>query len=774
MKRILFIVILFLSVMVNVTGQTEGIAGKWQVYPSYQIATQNVVVGNVVYSLMNGNLLRYDAEDESVKLYNSLYDLNDVHISHIAYSKEAKRLIVVYDNQNIDLLDADDRVFNIASLKDKALAGKNVNSITIQGSLAYLTTGFGFVVIDMKQGVVIDTHRLGIDVRSLAVCGEDLWVCGMDGVYMTSLTNTEMHNLSSWKKRHSATNWLQMVVFEGEVYIRHKSGIYHFTPTTSPLFRSGTYDLLKVLSDGKMYFTDSDHLYICTSEQDVQTVALSSSWNDLSVGSKGVFWVSEGDNGLQTYKLTDNTLVKGTTEIQPNSPRRDLFYHMNYVSMENGEYRLLVAGGINTFLDVRNPATAMILEDGRWSYLDEKTPAKQYPELWHRNTTDLVQDPSNPNHFFASPYRTGLYEYKDGKMMTIYNCDNSPLRSILPRDSQYKNYVSATCLAFDDDANLWMCNQETDTIIRVRTADGKWRALYYAEIAGQPQCDGYLFSSSGINFLTCRRMDARGFFGFTTNGTLSNVRDDKHMLRTNIVNQDGTSYSPNNFNCMTEDMDGRIWCGTDRGLFVIDNPSMFFDSDFRFTQVKIARNDGSGLADYLLNGVDVKCIAVDGGNRKWIGTENNGIYLVSADGTELIHHFMASETPLLSDNVQCIAVHPRSGEVMIGTDKGLCSFMSDATEAESQLEEDKVVAYPNPVTPDYNGPIRIDGLTFNAEVKVCSTTGQLVWSGRSNGGTCTWNGCNMQGKRVSSGVYHVVANTEDGSTAVVCRIIVIK
>ena len=210
------------------------------------------------------------------------------------------------------------------------------------------------------------------------------------------------------------------------------------------------------------------------------------------------------------------------------------------------------------------------------------------------------------------------------------------------------------------------------------------------------------------------------------------------------------------------------------GLFVIDDPTTFFDNDFRFTQVKIPRNDDSGLADYLLNGVNISCIAVDGGNRKWIGTTGNGIYLVSADGTEMLQHFLADETPLLSDNIQCIAIHPHTGQVMIGTDKGLCSYMSDATQAEEELEKGNVIAYPNPVGPDHQSAIRIEGLTHNAEVKICSVSGQLIWTGRSNGGTCTWNGQDKRGKRVASGIYNVISNNEDGKKAVVTRIIVIK
>ena len=186
------------------------------------------------------------------------------------------------------------------------------------------------------------------------------------------------------------------------------------------------------------------------------------------------------------------------------------------------------------------------------------------------------------------------------------------------------------------------------------------------------------------------------------------------------------------------------------------------------------RNDGSGLADYLLSGLPVTCMTVDGANRKWVGTQNNGVFLISADGQETIHHFTEADSPLLSDIIQDIAVNPITGEVAIGTEKGLCSFMSDAIDAAEDLVKDDILVYPNPVKSDYTGPIAIKGLTMDAEVKILSSSGQLVWSGVSSGGLVTWNGCNMRGKRVASGIYHVVANDNAGNKAIVTRIVIIK
>ena len=695
-------IILLLAVVTCMTRAIAQEISSWNVYPSYMIATQNVTTGSYVFGLMNGNLLRYDTDDQTVVTYNRLEHLSDVGISHIAWCEEAKNLVIVYSNGNIDMMDLKENVWNLDDLKKSSLTNKGINGVCIDGTTAYVCTGFGFVEVDVAQHVILDTYVLGRNTTGVKLTDEYLYLC--DGGRVLSCPAK-----ANWK---ISTNW-------------------------------------KVSTD----YVPADIAYAPTE------------YNPAG----GLYWHSDGLKGLNGYSKQGGEYVHASGPIQPNSPMRDLFYRMHYVGN-----RLLVAGGINTSFSIYNPTAAMIYENGVWSYMDESPLSELDSRISPYNTTHFVQDPTDDSHHFSSPYRTGLFEYRDRKLVKIYNSDNSPLRSILPDKPNYYNYTCAVALNFDGEGNLWMANQETDTIMRVLTPEGKWHALYYEAIDGTPNAFDYLFSTSGINFLVAHRDRGRGFFGFTTNGTLNTTADDRHILRTTITNEDGTQYTPDRFYCMTEDLDGQIWCGTNLGLFVIEDPTTYFNDDFTFLQIKIPRNDGSGLADYLLSGVDVSCVAVDGANRKWIGTATSGIYLVSADGLETTHHFTTDNSPILSNSIQCIVVNPDNGEVLIGTDSGLCSYMGNATEPEEQLDYDNILAYPNPVGPDYQGMVTIDGLTDNAEVKICSSTGQLINSGRSNGGRFTWNLKTKQGRRVSSGVYNVIANTAGGKNAIVTRIVVIK
>jgi hypothetical protein len=197
-------------------------------------------------------------------------------------------------------------------------------------------------------------------------------------------------------------------------------------------------------------------------------------------------------------------------------------------------------------------------------------------------------------------------------------------------------------------------------------------------------------------------------------------------------------------------------------------------SNYHLTQVKVPRNDGTNYADYLLANIDIMCMMIDGANRKWFGTNGQGVYLISADNMEQLQHFTTDNSPLLSNIVQSIAIDSTTGEVFFGTENGLCSYISDATQPNEEMTKDNVWAYPNPVTPDYTGPITITGLSYDADVKILAANGALVNEGRSNGGTYSWDGCDQQGRRVASGIYMVATATSDGNKGTVCKIAIVR
>lgn len=754
--------------------------GTWRLHLSYYIATKSEAGGSTIYSLMNGNLLSYDTEDGEVRTYDHMDILSDVGIAYIAYSNEADKLLIVYSNGNIDLLDKDDNVQNLSSLKDKTMLNKEVANVSIAGSMAYLATGFGFVEVDMKEGVFRNTYRLPFTIYCITASDEAVFIGTPEGIrYCKKEDNLQL--AENWKIRLGWGGFNSMLFFQNKLIAKNQDGIFVLDPyNTSKQYRitQGNFTSLKQI--GKQLFWHNKKTCGFTSDVSgtdpttlgaaVTTISCENNWSDVS-HANGTYWMSEQENGLRGYKMSGNEFIPTGEVIQPSSPIRDLGYNVSWA----GD-RLLVAGGINTVSGFKNPATSMYYENGEWTNFTELETTGRFAKVEPVNTTDLVQDPLDNTHHFASLYRSGLCEYKDGKFVELYNAINSPLKSGLKTAHTMREFyrqVFCSALSYDAEGNLWMAQSMLDTTFYVRKPDGKWLELYYENFKQTSLIDKILHHSSGIKLVSSRRLERRGVFCIDMKGT-ERTTDDKTRLLQDFVNQDDTPYLPDQFFCLCEDLEGMVWVGTSAGLFVIEDVTKVFDKDFHFTQIKINRNDGSGLADYLFNDVSISCIAIDAANRKWIGTQSNGAYLISDDGQEMLHHFTTEDSPLLSNNVQSIAVHPGTGEVAFGTDKGICTFISDATTPEEELEKSNVVVFPNPVTPDYNGPIAIRGLVEDSEVKIISTGGQLVWNGTSSGGTCTWNGVANNGKPVASGIYHVVANTPEGGKAIMTRIVIVR
>ncbi len=761
----------------------------WQVYASYSAPVQvqtageciyAITKGNGTYNQATGNLVRYDTSDGSVKAYDCLHDLNDKEIVHISYNKATGRLLIVYTSGNIDLLDADDDVWNISALKDNSIPGINVNGIAHVGETAYLCSENGIMEIDCREAVVRETYR-SLDARaySMVEINDDFYVATSKGLFKFPAAS-DMHDRSLWATPVNSEEYLQLVTFDGHIFGRKAKGIFEIQlDGTQVDFLPNVITFLNASEERLIIGTSFIYIWENVFDSPWKSISFVHGKNISDIAFlNGRYYIAEGIEGLNSYELRDASFVDQTQVFHINSPRRDLFYHMHYEGN-----RLLVAGGINTQMAAYYPATFMYMEDDggadRWTLFDEKALKENYPQLSNYNAVDLVQDPADADHFFGAAYRNGLHEYRRGggdevELVKVYNYENSPLACIDNGSAQPWNYCTCTALQYDRNGNLWMANQQTDTIVRLLRPNGKWMSLFYPEIVKTTNVYQYLFSSHDINFLVCYEGSPLGFFGFDTNGTLNVVEDDRHLLRSSITNQDGTTVYPTQFYCMTEDQDRQIWCGTNEGLFVITNPQEWFESTFTFHQIKRNRNDGSGYADYLLSGVDVTCIAVDPSNRKWVGTQRNGVYLFSHDGQETLCHFTKENSPLLSNRIHSIAIHPQDGRVMFGTDAGLCSYNSGVTQSSETLEEENILIYPNPVRPATNSMVTIQGLTDGAEVKILSSSGRAVWGTQSMGGTVRWNCCNMQGDRVPSGVYHVVCNTADAGKTIVSRIVVIR
>lgn len=452
--------------------------------------------------------------------------------------------------------------------------------------------------------------------------------------------------------------------------------------------------------------------------------------------------------------------------LSPGGPKYNHFYESKFYND-----RLYTTGGyfLSGMNDPNYPGTVQVYDGDDWTIYEDELNKKTGYQYRDNNCIDI--DPTDEEHVFVGG-RCGLYEFRNGKLLKFYNKDNSLLKGAIDGSKELdNNFVIVNGIQFDSEGNLWVLNSQAKGVNLLElTKDGKWNNHFKSSLQDKKE--------TGLTGLRSMFFDSRDYLWFVNTSWLDpavfcyDKESDKLIKYVNFVNQDGTTYHPTYIYCVCEDREQNIWIGTNIGPFMIDKNEVGQET-VTFNQIKVPRNDGSNYADYLLNGVYINHIAIDGGNRKWFATNGAGVFLISADNMTQIANFNKSNSYLLSDDILSIAINPQSGEVFFLADNGICSYRSDATEPSQEMTDDNVYAYPNPVTSDYNGLITITGLSFNADVKITSSNGALIAEGRSNGGMFTWDGCDKNGRRVASGVYMVITATSDGKKGVVCKIAII-
>ena len=745
--------------------------GDWRLYPAYHNATYCQIAGDKVYVLASGALYSYNKSDNEVRLYDKINTLSDIDITYIAYSNDIKALVIIYSNANIDILYDNEDIYNLSDFKNNTLPNKSINGINIQGTTAYLSTEFGIVEIDLENLEFRNTYNTGINTYSTIIHDGKIY-CGNDsGLYIGDTANNLLDK-NNWKKINDSVIE-KLCDANGTIYCLGKGGILYMLDTNTnklkKIANSNGYIYLYKYEDYAIAGTPK--MYVEIFDGKLKNIYRFDDKREFILKDNDVFWCCEGYNGVVESVLEGNTIKAKGQNLQPNSPIRNYCEFMQFTSDD----KLLVAGGNLNYFDITfYDGTLMEYNylDDKWNNLPEDT-IKKVTGLRYVNMCSIDEDPTEPGHYFASSFGYGIYEFRDGKFINHYNHLNSNLKSSVENPAAANRYIRVPMVKFDKEGNLWCINTGVQNIVKILKKDGTWHELNYKPIEWLPTMVEPMIDSRGWLWITSLQGEP-GLFCAKMNGTPFDTSDDESKVWLHkFTNQDGTSYDIYQVIALTEDHNGKMWVGTNTGLFVIDNPQKFFN-DATFKQIKVPRNDGTGLADYLLNGAFIKTIKVDGANRKWIGTNDNGIYLVSADGLETIHHFTTENSPLPSDCIESIAINEKSGEVFIGTKMGMASYMSDATHPQEKLNESNIHAYPNPVRADYSGNISITGLTHDCNVKIVDASGFLINEGTSLGGQYSWNGRNNRGEKVASGVYYVLTYDSNGDEGVATKILITR
>lgn len=645
---------------------------QWKAYLSYYDPTEIVEgEGKTIYVLASGGLYRYDRSDQSLTTYDKISGLSDCGIAHIGWSQKAKRLVIVYDDYNVDLLAPNGDVVNMTDYQDYSTTDtKTVNGVDVNGSMAYLSTAFGIVALNVADAEVTNTYRLGFSVNYSYVKDGYLYVASAaNGLYRGKLTDNLLDK----------ANWTRV-------------GNYVVKPNTV-----------------------SDDL---------------------------------------------KALVK---TLQPGGPKYNYF---GFLKMYGG--KLYSCNGLMN----SNPGCIQVLGNNEWSFFQDDIASQT--GINYQDVFCLDIDPRDNSHVMVGS-REGLYEFRNRQFVKLWNEQNSPIESF---DKKSKDYELVFGVMYDRDGNLWALNSQAPTqSILEYTKDGEWKSFPHEELMKLK----YLFPDpQSLGSLKGMMTDSRGLVWFVndhwTVPSFYAYQAETNVLNSyqgSFVNEDGTSLNITSCQCITEDKDNNMWIGTPVGPFMVGS-NQLREANPILTQVKVPRNDGTNYADYLLSGVNIKSIVVDKNNRKWFGTNGNGLYLIAADNITTLAHFTKTNSKLLSDNILSLALNDATGELFIGTDQGLCSYSGNISDSGNGMTKDNVWAYPNPVKPDYTGAITITGLENGSNVKIVTSNGVLINEGIASNGEYKWYGINRDGKRVASGVYMVEVATSEGEKGVVCKIAIVR
>lgn len=769
MKYILTLVIA-LAAMV---AQAQDDYGKWVLHPIFagENITNCIDTGDEVYYLASGNLYRYDKDTQENEHLNRANYLNDSGVENIYFNADKNYIMVAYLNSNIDVIDLrNGDVSNISDIKNADIStSKAINSITFAApNMAIVATDFGFVIINDSKLEVISSYISDKAMEGAMILGKNL-IINQGGKFHYAPATKHIQQMSDLSSAWVGLVGPMIPIGDNRFFVLATDQLAVVTATedngrlsfSATKVASGRPVTVNKMNDGGYVasFKNADYYYTTSATGDNAARHEGAGIYSSSEGGSGM-WVLDAQ-GLKHYNgdtLTDNIL--------PNAISiSGVPFWMEYDVANSKLY--LTSTADNVILDDLVGVTQINTFDGNFwqNVTPDGVPEPDEGCYWP------VMSPNEDNTYFISTRKKGFLKIANDKIVVNLNNASCGINDRM------------AALRFDSHGNLW--------IVQTRDNEHPVRVLTPAKQAkSQITAQDFIFNTSSH----IRNLNSEGFkrSQFTigngdtkvfTSGqygealVLWNNNSDLSLNKSisfasgALTDQDGKSLDWYEIRSLATDNSGLVWMGTTSGMISFD-PNKAFDADFHVTHIKVPRNDGTNLADYLLDGQTVNCIAVDGANRKWIGTEASGLFLVSADGQQVLKNFNATNSMIGSNEIYQVCCDPTGNSVFVTTPLGVAEYKSDATPGQANFNN--IYAYPNPVRPDYGGPINITGLMDNSLVKIADPSGNVIRSLKSTGGMVSWDGCNYEGDLVPTGVYTILASQADGSGGGTAKVLIVR
>lgn len=754
------------AITISATAQLKPI-GSWSDHLPLNKGTSIASDGIRIYAGTETGIFTYNTEDNSLEKLTKVNILNDVSVSKLAYSSAHQTLIIVYNNANIDLI-KNGTVTNIPFIK-LSTEKKDINEIKIIGNLAYLSMAYGITVVNIERQEIVDTYKFGangtaMNVNSVDQLNNNLFAATNSGIFTADISRNLL-DFNSWSKVATRESAYIKAIWENNNSINfvfqqtnRKDSLLTYNGTTYSINNSrGAFD------------------FISFSETISQQFVLTTSTNTITINDKGIttsnysrggnnsrgaaiakkrFFEINGFSPLIELSITDGSTK---TAIKPNGPLTAKVWDMDAAG---GQLWVTNGASSGSYGNTFENAKISQFDGSAWTEY-QGTNTNGLRDIF--DVVSVTINPMNSEQVYFGSWGRGLLEFNKSLPFSVYqdtntlynNNFNQTVPAIRRRLAWNPSlWIGTGESKFDENGNMWTVNTYQKNGLVVRLADGSWFSYDLSNLYSFEETVLYDIEIDDNGYKWIAMAKANEIIVYDDRGTIKDISDDRYQL---LKRTEGTGNVPGARGVKIEkDDDGLIWIGTSDGIAVHFNPSGVFDGDVDFDRVVFF--DGENNEVVLANSI-VTEIAVDGFNRKWIGTENSGVILLSEDGKETILEFNIDNSPLLSNSISAITIDDETGEVYIATSAGLVSYRGEAVVGADDLNN--VTIFPNPVRPDFNGNIAISGLLDNSTVKITDINGTLINEIRSQGGQVLWDGNNFEGRRASTGVYLVFISGED-------------
>ena len=738
--------------------------GQWREHLPYQGAVDVTASENKIYAATLYSIFSIDIATKEIERFSKVSGLSETGVSTIKFDPLSKKLYIAYSNSNIDVMDGDG-IHNIPDLKRENISGdKNIYHIYTDNSLAYLSTGLGVIVLDADRYEIKDSWFIGasggyVKVNSFTKNNNFFYAATEEGLKKTATTNPNPADFTNWQTV-SGSNGLTaspargVATFGSRTIVLQNDSLFVENGNNWSLFYTNGLPIVSInVSENKLFVMQQGggaaQVVILSNNGSVQQVMQNAGLivipkNAISVNNET--WIADLSGGLTHWQGNNFTIYK------LNSPGDVALGAMTFAN--NRFYA--AAGAVNDSWNYQyNRGGVYTFSEGSWTLYNQYFSSKLDTLL---DFITLAVDPRDGS-LWAGSFGGGLMHLTNDNQVEIFK-QNSPIGATVGDPGSYR----VAGLAFDIEQNLWVANFGSGQLLHVLRNDGSWRSFTAPFFINQNAVAQIIIDDANQKWIQSPL--GNGLIVFDHSNTIDNPSDDKwRMLRQGP----GLGNLPSNYvMSIAKDKSGFIWVGTDNGIAVFQCPQDVFINGCEAIWPVIKEG---AFANYLFKGQEVRGIAIDGADRKWMAT-SSGVWLVSPDGDKVIDHFTETNSPLLSNDVKSVAINGANGEVFFGTAKGISSFRGVATEAAET--KGQVLVYPNPVPPSYNGSIGIRGLPENSIVKITETNGRLVFQGRALGGQATWNGKDYKGQQAASGIYLVIATDNLRQEKVVGKIVFIS